>query len=203
MTKRRKRRPAVGKKISPARLHLFIDALSKCANVAESCRLSNVSRTAVYKAKGDDLSFSMAWEGALEDACDGFEMELTNRAIDGQEIPIMSRGKQAVMADGSPAFAKKPSDRLILALLKKWRPNEWGDSRKYTIEGNITHEVKDGGAMVSITLNDVKALPPEERRQLGNIMDQIETNRVSGIGDYPVQYAYIPITNDEGEPING
>ena len=106
---------------------------------------AKIDRTVPYKTRQDDPDFAAAYDDALDEACDGLELEARRRAHDGIDEPVVYQGELCgswVMPDGTvvskdtpgallvPLTVKKYSDSLLMALLKAHRPEKFRDNVK-------------------------------------------------------------------------
>ena len=146
----------------------FLAELRRTGNHSAAARAARIDRTVPYKARQDDPDFAAAYADALEEACDGLELEARRRAHDGVDEPVVYQGELCgtwVDADGNvvpvdtpgaklvPLTLKKYSDSLLLALLKAHRPERFRDNMKlehtgtgkdgairHDHSGNVAHE---------------------------------------------------------------
>lgn len=86
----------------------FIEALAEHGNVRTACRIAVVGRSTVYAWRQEDATFSAAWETALAEAVEVLEEEARRRAL----------------------RAEKPSDTLLIFLLKSLRPQRYCDAAR-------------------------------------------------------------------------
>ena len=128
----------------------FLAELRRTGNHSAAARAARIHRTVPYKARQDDPDFAAAYADALEEACDGLELEARRRAHDGVDEPVVYQGELMgcwVMADGTvvskdtpgatlvPLTVKKYSEALLLALLKAHRPERFRDNVKLEHSG--------------------------------------------------------------------
>jgi hypothetical protein len=139
----------------------FLDALRHTGNHSAACRAAGVHRSTPYDAMQADSAFAAAYRDALDEACDGLELEARRRAHDGVDRPVIYQGRLCgtwvdeagnVVAEGTPGArllpltVKEYSDTLLLALLKAHRPEKYRDNVKMEHAGSrpggaIPHEV--------------------------------------------------------------
>jgi hypothetical protein len=138
----------------------FLAELRRTGNHSAAARAAKIDRTVPYKARQDDPAFAEAYQDAIDEACDGLELEARRRAHDGIDEPVIYQGELCgtwVDADGNvvskdtpgakliPLTVKKYSDGLLLALLKAHRPERFKDNVKLEHTGSkggpIQHQV--------------------------------------------------------------
>ena len=90
----------------------FLQAHADGATVHEAARCVGVHPSTPYKWKGRDPEFAEAWVRAREKFVEDLEMEAYKRAIDG-------------------------NDRLLIFLLKAYRPDTYGEKGKQERSGSI------------------------------------------------------------------
>jgi hypothetical protein len=101
----------------------FLAAVSAGKSIKYACKVTRprVSRATIYRRRNTDPAFAEAVRDALEDACDDLESEARRRAM----------------------RKHKPSDMLLLALLRAHRPEKYGSKVDHTHRGNVTITVED------------------------------------------------------------
>ena len=138
----------------------FLAELRRTGNHSAAARVAKIDRTVPYKARQDDPAFAEAYQDALDEACDGLELEARRRAHDGVDEPVIYQGELCgawLDNDGNvvskdtpgaklvPLSVKKYSDGLLLALLKAHRPAIFRDNVKMehtgAAGGPIHHKV--------------------------------------------------------------
>jgi hypothetical protein len=97
----------------------FLDVLRRGGRVPEASRVAGVTRQAAYAARKADEAFSDAWEDAQDEFIGVLEREAIRRAVIGVETPIFYKGEQI-------GIRRKPSDRLLMFLLERYRPDVYG-----------------------------------------------------------------------------
>ena len=101
----------------------FLKALRNSGNVRVACHMTDIERSTAYRARRRDGAFAASWAEAIEEATDALEAEVRRRALSGVEEPVFYRGKQI-------AIVRKPSDQLLMFLLRGLRPNKYGAGRE-------------------------------------------------------------------------
>ena len=77
-------------KLTEARQHRFIKALSKTGNVTKAAALAGTKPDPCLRAANRDPAFAAAWEDAEEVAADRLEDEARRRAVEGVTEPLVS-----------------------------------------------------------------------------------------------------------------
>lgn len=122
-----------------ARQQRFLDALSECKSIKEACRVSNISRSTVYRWRDSNKRFKKLFDQANEEANDAIDDEIRRRGLEGYQEPLTSMGKlvyreevlrdnngkpmldkhdKPIMVPVEPVMTTKYSDPLLLALAK-------------------------------------------------------------------------------------
>lgn len=114
-THKRKRVP----RFTRARRDAFLHALSLRGCVRDACEAVGVGRRTVYEHRERDPEFAAAWEQALEDAADRLEAVAWERAT----------------------AEKRPSDTLLIFLLKGLRPWKYRDNYAETHDDGTLKEL--------------------------------------------------------------
>jgi len=112
-----------GRKISEEAKAGFLDGLRRGLSVAAAARQAGFSRWGIYRVRANDAAFAAAWEDALAEGTDLLEDELRRRAVEGVAQPVFHQGRQV-------ATVHRPSDRLLVFLLRTRRPGVYRDSLK-------------------------------------------------------------------------
>lgn len=120
-----------------SRAAVFLDFLSKTANVVASCDAAGIPRTTVYRWRKNFDAFRAAWEESQELGTDALEDEAIRRCshgvarkkFTGKGDPVMDpeTGKQYVELDYS--------DTLLIFMLKARRPEKFKDRSETTLGG--------------------------------------------------------------------
>ena len=71
----------------------FLTELRRTGNHSAAARVAGIDRTVPYKARQDDPAFAAAYDDALDEACDGLELEARRRAHDGVDVPVIYKGQ--------------------------------------------------------------------------------------------------------------
>lgn len=103
----------------------FLSSLSRTANVRLSCHAAKISRETAYLHRERDEEFALAWQTAMDSACDLLEEMAWNRA-------------------------KESSDLLLIFLLKAHRPAMYRETTRHEHTGAagrpiaVTYEAEFG-----------------------------------------------------------
>ncbi|HPT88722.1 MAG TPA: helix-turn-helix domain-containing protein [Bacillota bacterium] len=127
------------------RKELFIAAYKECGTIIQTCRMTGIYRSQVYRWKEEDPEFRDALEQAEEEATEALIAEARRRGLNGVDEPIYYKGKQV-------GAVKKYSDNLLMFLIKAKRP-EYRDK----VQNEIVTPPE--GFNINIT-----SMTPEERR---------------------------------------
>jgi hypothetical protein len=104
--------------LSLQRKRIFLEAYQKNGVLKYACAAANVHRQTYYDWLRDDPTFATAAREAREVAIEALEEEAHRRAIEGVEDPIYYKGEFV-------ATVRKPSDTLMIFLLKANRPEKY------------------------------------------------------------------------------
>ncbi|PZU11764.1 hypothetical protein [Sphingomonas sp.] len=108
-------------KWSARREAMFLEALSRTANVRAAARASGLSPANVYKKRAASDSFRAAWGAALREGYVRLETDLLDRALNGVRKDKWERGQKV-------GTTREYSDALALALLKQHRSAVTGEA---------------------------------------------------------------------------
>jgi len=151
---------------------LFIEELARTGNVTRAAHRINVSRNTVYHWRehmpnepvtlqnGEEFTFIEAWDNALEEGLDLLEEFARERATVGYKEPVVYQGRLSyhtyppnhplageliLNEEGMPIpiTINRPSDNLLVQLLRAKRPDEFGIKQQV----DNTHRVATGGVL--------------------------------------------------------
>ena len=88
----------------------FLDTFREICNMSQAAEVAGIDRTTVYNWRRDDPNFKKQFEQAREDGAEALE-------------------------DVAYQRAQEQSDRLIMALLKAYKPDRFGDRLDITSGG--------------------------------------------------------------------
>ena len=120
-----------------------------------------------------DPAFALAWREAEAEYVGKLEEAMAKWSTTPRRRPVVS-GKtgEVVSYDEQP-----PDPRLLLASLRRHRPDAWNEKKQLEVSGDIQHQVSGGVTMAQIDAQDVMRLPPKEREQFAELLEQIITLR--------------------------
>lgn len=81
---------------TPERQQQFLAALARAGTVTAAARAVGMTARSAYTLRrraGEDSGFARAWDAALERGCDDALAIVTGRAIEGELVPIIRRGR--------------------------------------------------------------------------------------------------------------
>ena len=136
------------KKTTPEFKEAFLAMLTEVPNLTVVCRLLGIDPSNITRARKKDKDFDIGVRGAIEQGYDLIEEEARRRAVDGVVEPIFYQGEQVMDAYGNPSGVRKYSDRLLVELLKAYKPKKFNPGVKLNIGGDgekVTMTFKMGG----------------------------------------------------------
>jgi|TARA_B100000959_G_scaffold174552_1_gene182785 hypothetical protein len=139
-------------KLTDERKTLFLESLTKTANVSLSAKAVKVSRQYMYKYKHrpENEEFAEAWDNAIEIGIDSLEEEARRRAYLGVDEPVFYQGREC-------GVIRRYSDTLLIFLLKANRPEKYKDRR----------DITTGDQPITVVIND-QVLPSPPKLKLLN-----------------------------------
>jgi hypothetical protein len=96
----------------------FLEVLERTANVRAAAEAAGKGKCTAYTLRRRDPEFARAWEEALTSAMDELEAVAFDRARNGVE-------KIVVRAGGQPVTIREYSDRLLMFMLSRRRPEAY------------------------------------------------------------------------------
>jgi hypothetical protein len=151
-----------------------LHALAETGNVTMAAQAAGVCRGGAYRARQRHPAFAELWDEAIQESADLLLAEARRRAYDGVDRPVIYQGElQGVWVgpDGQPCpeyaaearfiplTVKEYSDKLLLALLAAYRPEEFGRKVKHEHRHRVAGRVR-------LTLDEFRKLPLDERVRL-------------------------------------
>jgi hypothetical protein len=124
-------------KLTPEVREAFISMLGEIPNVTVISKLFGVHPSNVYRMREKDESFDNACREAMNQGYDLIEEEARRRAVDGVDEPVFFQGELV-------STQKKYSDKLLLALLKAYKPKKFNPGAKISV---------GDGEKISMTFN--------------------------------------------------
>lgn len=107
-------------------MRAFLEAYQRTGRLSEAARIAGVSRQTHYNRYAADPVYRQAFELAEERAAQTLEDEAVRRAHTGVQRPVMYQGRP-VKLNGRILYETKYSDMLLLALLRRFRPELYRD----------------------------------------------------------------------------
>lgn len=125
----RKPRKATQKRIDwrPA----FLAALARSGIVLAAAEAAGIDRVTAYRERDKNEAFGAAWDAAIDESADRLEAEARRRAT------IVG------------------SDRLLMAMLKAYRPERYGDRSKVELSGGLAVDNAEAIRRIRQALVDV------------------------------------------------
>jgi hypothetical protein len=96
----------------------FLEVLARTANVRAAAEAAGKAKCTAYTLRRRDAEFARAWDAALASAMDELEAVAFERARDGVE-------KIVVRSGGAPVAIREYSDRLLMFMLSRRRPEAY------------------------------------------------------------------------------
>jgi hypothetical protein len=120
--------------------------------VRHACEAAGIGRTTAYEHRERHPDFALAWDEALEDACDLLEAEARRRALEGVEKPVYWQGVVV-------GTIREYSDTLMTLVLKAHRPEKFRERHDTRLSG------PDGGPIRIAPVWDIAKLTDEQLDQ--------------------------------------
>lgn len=137
---------------TPERQRDFIEHLADSGSVTEAAQVAGMTPQSAYRLRRSrkGKQFATAWEAAIGHAMRKLTDVALDRAILGAEDRIITK-------DGVHIYTKyKPSDRLLMFLLRAHQPHIYGDH-------HVARPVEDrSGLDISQALERLQPVPPEK-----------------------------------------
>ena len=126
----------------------FLQAYAKCGTVTAAAEQVGISRMSHRRWLASE-AYRKAFEQAEDQATEVLELEALRRATAGREEPIFFNGVQV-------GTVRKPSDLLLIFLLKAKRPDVYRERYDARIQGalniqsavKVIHEYHDGAPAI-------------------------------------------------------
>ena len=99
----------------------FIEWLARTGSVSAAAEAAGLARTQVYERRRTHKRFAQAWSKALSLGVDGLHDKAMNRAMEGDERPIVRNGRLV-------ATDRRYDNRLLQFLLKAHKPEFSGNA---------------------------------------------------------------------------
>lgn len=124
----------------------FLDALAVVPNIAAAAAAAGINRTTAYVARDHNPEFKRRWDEALGEGCDNLELEAYRRAVDGVERVRLHTYEGEIVAR---VTEREYSDTLLLALLRRHRPEAWVEKHQVLMAARSTMEMAVGNGISS------------------------------------------------------
>lgn len=116
---------------------IFLETLRETGNVTLAARAANIPRQTAYKARNTSKRFADQWHEALEEGVDMLESEARRRAEAG-------------------------SDRLMIVLLKAYRPEKFRENYQVEHSGQVEVDLSVVESMEAKVAAMVQRMAEEE-----------------------------------------
>ncbi len=137
---------ARGRITSDKKLELFLEGLRQTGQVKLAAKHAGSQRNYFYQRRKRDPEFAAAWAEAIDIGLDLLEDAAVQRALDGAEMPVFYQGQQV----GS---FHKPSDKMLIFLLKAHRPERYGDKVDVGVSEELKRLLEAAGLASPVTLD--------------------------------------------------
>lgn len=137
----------------PDRMRAYLDALQQHGTYASAAYEVGCDLESARLLRHNDKQFGEACDAAREFHRQVYRDEMKRRAVDGVDEPVFQNGRQAVDAEGNPAFKRVYSDSLLLAMAKRFDP-DFIERKQLEVAGKVEH-------MHTLTI-DLANLSPEK-----------------------------------------
>lgn len=126
-------------KFTPSKQEIFLKIFKECNSIKQAAKAVQISTTAVYKAKDNDVNFRAALEEAERDILSNLEAEAYRRAVTGVKKAVYHQGRLI-------GYEIQYSDRLLEMMLRARDRERYCQSTNINVNGKVQHEV--GGSLV-------------------------------------------------------
>jgi hypothetical protein len=135
----------------------FIQHLENTGQVVLSCKLAGVSKKTAYRCRARSPKFAAAWEQALERALDAIE-DAAHRMALGVDL----EGKTV----------RDPSERLVVFMLERKRPEKYGRRQMLEHSGPQGGPIQLSNATMSEAMRELTK-DPEAVEAMQTITDKL------------------------------
>lgn len=143
----------------------FLECLAEYPSIMNAAQRAKVCRHAMYDHKAKDPAFAAAWEEARRQGIAVLENVAVRRAVVGHPEPVVFQGKIQVDEKGEPVTVLRPSDTLLIFLMKA------GDRKKYQDTSSVALTGKDGGPLEVRSWHDVM-----QTVNAGPVIDHVDSD---------------------------
>ncbi|WOE76393.1 hypothetical protein [Alterisphingorhabdus coralli] len=148
---------------SPERQREFIEYLADSGSVTDAARMVHMTTQSAYRLRREPRGkqFAAAWDAAIGHAMRKLTDIAMDRAILGAEDRIIRK-------DGVHIYTKyKPSDRLLMFLLKAHHPQVYGDRHA------VTPADERGGLDIAEALDRLIPIQPDDKAEYYTYGDKL------------------------------
>lgn len=149
-----KKKPST--KLDSVKKKKFLTAYSECGNITHAAEAAGIERSLHYWWLEKHPRYVEAFEAAHAQAIDRMEQEARRRAMLGVDEPVFYQGIEV-------ARVRKPSDTLLMFMLKGALPDKYRDNVKQEISG-------PGGGPIRTSSVDLSKLTAEELAALEKVL---------------------------------
>jgi hypothetical protein len=123
----------------------YLTAYRQTGNASAAAKLAGINRDTPYKfaERHPDHPFSDEWRQAHVEAVEALELVARQRAMEGLNEPVFGnlRGEQGQnLGTGIVGHVRRPSDTLLIFLLKAMKPEVYRERFGVDVSGTIVTE---------------------------------------------------------------
>ena len=137
------------REVTAAEKARFLECLADYPSIMDAAQRAEVDRRLMYREKAKDPDFAAAWKEARRQGIAVLENVAVRRAVVGHPEPVIYQGKIQVDENGEPVTVLRPSDTLLIFLMKA------GDRKKYQDTSSVALTGEDGGPLEVRSWHDV------------------------------------------------
>lgn len=118
----------------------FLKAFRDTLSIKLAAQAARIAAQAHYNWLRSDENYRRAWEEAQEEAAQFLEDEAVRRAYHGVKRTLYFKGAPMKIGRGKGArnaYETEYSDTLLLALLKRFKPNEYRERTQTEVTGSV------------------------------------------------------------------
>lgn len=138
----------------------FFAVLAESGNVSKACRQAGIDNSLPHHKRRRDPRFAAQWQEVEDVVAASLETEAIRRARDGVDEPVWYKGAEV-------GTVRKYSDSLLLALLRRFKPDEYnlptkvgGDGPNGAIETVVRVVYEDSIPKVDEPETDISSMYP-------------------------------------------
>jgi hypothetical protein len=118
------------------KMQRFLAAYIRCARINQAAETARVAKQSHYNWLEESEEYRQAFRRTHAMIADLAEDACVERAIFGVEKPVLYQGEH-VCLNGKPLFERQYSDQLLLALLRRLKPQEYREHTAVEISGSL------------------------------------------------------------------